>query len=283
MFPLTPNPSPSRGRGTRATPMTEWNASDYNRQSTLQQVMAEEQLALLTLNGDERILDVGCGDGKITAEVATRVPRGSILGTDPSKDMIAFAASHFAGPQYANLRFEVADVRRMPYRNEFDLIISFNALHWVPEQGQALDCLRAALKPQGRAMLRFVSEGPRISLEDVIEQTRQQPQWTKYFPGYLKPYLHLTPKDYQTLAQQHGFQVTRLHVNDKAWDFKTREGFVNFAEATFVEWTRLIPDAEKLAFITDVLNRYQTLVATNPEEMSTFKFYQMEIELKPMQ
>lgn len=262
--------------------MTEWNASDYNRQSTLQQVMAEEQLALLTLHGDERILDVGCGDGKITAQVATRVPRGSILGTDPSKDMIAFAASHFTGPRYANLRFEVADVRRMPYRNEFDLIISFNALHWVPEQGEALDCLRAALKPQGRAMLRFVSEGPRTSLEDVIEQTRQQPQWAHYFSGYRKPYLHLTPKDYQALAEKHGFQVVRLHVSDKAWDFKTREGFVNFAEATFVEWTRLIPEAEKLAFITDVLNCYQSIAATTPEEMNTFKFYQMEIELKPI-
>ncbi|HQR06778.1 MAG TPA: methyltransferase domain-containing protein [Gemmatales bacterium] len=261
--------------------MTEWNAHNYNRQSTLQQVMAEEQLALLTLNGDDRILDVGCGDGKITAEVANRVPRGSVLGTDPSKDMIAFAASHFTGPKYANLRFEVADVRRMPYRNEFDLIISFNALHWVPEQSEALDCLRAAIKPQGRVLLRFVSQGSRTSLEDVIEQTRKLPQWANYFPGYRKPYLHLTPAEYQTLANQHGFQVVRLHVNDKAWDFKTRESFVNFAHATFVEWTRLVPESDRLAFITDVLNTYQTIAATTPEEMNTFKFYQMEIELKP--
>lgn len=262
--------------------MTEWNAHDYNRQSTLQQVMAEEQLALLTLNGDERILDVGCGDGKITAEVASRVPRGSVLGTDPSTDMIAFATSHFTGPQHANLRFEVADVRRMTYQNEFDLIISFNALHWVPEQGEALDCLRAAIKPQGRALLRFVSEGPRTSLEDVIEQTRKLPQWANYFPGYRKPYLHLTPAQYQTLANQHGFQVPRLQVNDKAWDFKTREGFVNFAHATFVEWARLVPESNRLAFITEVLNRYQSIAANTPEEMNTFKFYQMEIELKPM-
>ncbi|MFT3881223.1 MAG: hypothetical protein QM703_16360 [Gemmatales bacterium] len=132
-------------------------------------------------------------------------------------------------------------------------------------------------------MLRFVSEGPRTSLEDVIEQTRQQPQWTNYFPGYRQPYLHLTPKDYQALAEKHGFHVARLHVNDKAWDFRTREGFVNFAHATFVEWTRLVPESERLNFITDVLNRYKTLAATTPQEMNTFKFYQMEIELKPKQ
>src|SRR6516165_7644867 len=100
--------------------MTEWNASEYHRQSSLQQVMAEEQLGLLTLEGGERVLDVGCGDGKITAEIAGRLPRGSVLGVDPSHDMIAFASSHFGAPVRANLRFEVGDVRRLPYRHEFD-------------------------------------------------------------------------------------------------------------------------------------------------------------------
>jgi trans-aconitate 2-methyltransferase len=76
--------------------MTEWHASDYYRQSGLQQAMAEEQLDRLTLGGAERILDVGCGDGKITAEIAARVPRGSVLGVDPSRDMIAFASNRFA-------------------------------------------------------------------------------------------------------------------------------------------------------------------------------------------
>jgi trans-aconitate 2-methyltransferase len=73
--------------------MTEWNAESYSRQSSLQQAMAEEQLSSLTLEGSERILDVGCGDGKITAAIAARVPRGSVLGVDPSRDMIAFASS----------------------------------------------------------------------------------------------------------------------------------------------------------------------------------------------
>jgi trans-aconitate 2-methyltransferase len=77
--------------------MTEWNARDYYRQSSLQHVMAEEELGLLTLEGTECILDVGCGDGKITAEIATRLPRGSVLGVDPSHEMIAFASSHL-GP-----------------------------------------------------------------------------------------------------------------------------------------------------------------------------------------
>ena len=150
--------------------MTEWFAGDYNQQSSLQKAMAEEQLGRLTLQGAERILDVGCGDGKITAAIAARVPDGSVLGVDPSRDMIAFASSHFGPPAHANLRFDVVDVRRLPHRNEFDLVVSFNALHWVPEQGAALGSIRAAMKPGGQALLRFVSQGQRKCLEDVIEE-----------------------------------------------------------------------------------------------------------------
>src|SRR3954463_7337040 len=125
--------------------MAEWDAGEYNRQSTLQETMAREQLARLLLKGNERILDLGCGDGKITAEIAARVPRGSVLGVDPSRNMIAYAASHFGPESRPNLRFEVADVRHLAYRQEFDRVVSFNALHWVPEQGEALRSIRTAL------------------------------------------------------------------------------------------------------------------------------------------
>ncbi len=118
--------------------MTEWNAAEYYRRSSLQEAMAQEVLALLDLKGSERILDVGCGDGKITAEIASRSPKGSVVGVDPSRDMIGFAQSHFGAGTRPNLRFEVADARWLPFKNEFDLVVSFNALHWIPEQDAAL-------------------------------------------------------------------------------------------------------------------------------------------------
>src|SRR5262245_6739793 len=132
--------------------MAEWNAGEYNRHSSLQETLAEEQLARLTLQGTERVLDVGCGDGKITAAIAARIPRGSVLGVDPSHNMIAFANGHFGPATQPNLRFAVADVRRLTYRGEFDRVVSFNALHWVPEQDAALRSLRATLVDSGQAL-----------------------------------------------------------------------------------------------------------------------------------
>jgi trans-aconitate 2-methyltransferase len=260
--------------------MTEWNADDYAQQSSLQLAMANEQLRMLTLAGNERVLDVGCGDGKITAQIAERVPAGSVVGVDPSKDMIAFAAEHFSAKGHANLRFEVADARRLPFLCEFDLVVTFNALHWVPEQEAAWRAIHVALKPGGRVIGRMVSKGARTSLEQVLEETRQQPRWEKYFDGFKQPYVHLLPEEFRSLVVRGGLDVLRLHVEDKAWDFQTRVGFVAFGEATFIEWTRRIPKPEWHEFINDVLDRYQKVTPEKPSEANTFKFYQMEFDLR---
>ena len=76
--------------------MTEWAASEYARISQLQETMAAEVLSLLDLKGIERVLDVGCGNGKVTAEIASRVPHGTVLGIDSSAEMVAFAATSVA-------------------------------------------------------------------------------------------------------------------------------------------------------------------------------------------
>ena len=262
--------------------MTEWNASEYVRQSGLQKAMADEVLGLLQLEGSERVLDVGCGDGRITAEVAARVPRGSVVGVDSSEHMIAFASSHFGSPVRPNLMFEVADARRLRFHAEFDQVISFNALHWITDQAAALRSMHSAMKPNATAQLRLVPAGERKSLERVIEETRLLPRWSGYFHNFRDPYLRLTAEEYAGLAEKIGFRVLRIHTAAKAWDFGSRSAFLAFGSVTFVEWTRLLPEAERPAFIVDVLDRYRGVAADRPGEENTFKFYQMDITLTPV-
>lgn len=263
--------------------MTEWDAAGYVRQSGLQAAMADEVLALLKLKGSERVLDIGCGDGRITAEIAARLPSGSVVGVDRSHDMIAFASSHVVatpGPDFkSNIRFQVADARSLPFREEFDLVVSFNALHWLPEQDEALRSIRSAMKPDGLAELRLVPKGERKSLEDVLEETRLSSRWSSYYRDFHDPYLHLTPQQYGDLAERNGLHVRHIHSASKAWDFKSRQAFFAFGTVTFVEWTRFLPESEKPAFVNDVLDRYQLVAADKPGEENTFKFYQMDIVL----
>ena len=257
--------------------MTEWDAAEYARRSSLQEAMAREVLALVDLKGSERILDVGCGDGKTTARIAERARTGTVLGVDPSHDMISFAKAHFG--MMPNLRFQVADARNLPFRNDFDLVVSFNALHWIPEQGTALRSIHSVLLSGGKAQLRLVPAGQRKSLEDVVEETRKTPRWSGYFADFKDPYLHLTAEHYAAMAEGNGFRVLRLSSKDHAWDFESRTAFAAFCAVGLVAWTDRLPPIERANFIDDVLDRYREVACNDKGEENTFKFYQMDISL----
>ncbi len=259
--------------------MTEWNAQGYENVSALQQAMASEVLALLdgtqALANATSVLDLGCGSGHITAQIAARVPQGKVLGVDASSDMISFARAHYGPAVTPNLRFTVADIRQISFSGEFDTVVSFNALHWIPQQAEALQAIHRAMRQNGFAQLRLVPKGQRTSLEHVIEETRSSAKWAGYYQGFVRPYLHLTAGEYSALAEQNGFRVESCDVEDKSWSFGNLAGFSAFANVTFVEWTRKLPGEAKLDFIEDVLRRYAPVAGDD----HTFRFYQMNIRL----
>src|ERR1039457_7098053 len=112
---------------------TEWNAAEYAANSAVQQTWARELIAQLHLRGDEHVLDVGCGDGKVTAEIAHAVLRGSVVGVDASPHMIEFAQNTFPAKKNPNLEFHVMDARKIRFAQPFDLVFSNAALHWVDD------------------------------------------------------------------------------------------------------------------------------------------------------
>ena len=255
----------------------EWNASEYSSISSLQAAMAAEVLALLQLEGSEDVLDVGCGDGKVTAQIAARVPRGSVIGVDASHQMVEFASAHFGPDRWPNLKFQVADAREIGFSNRFDRIVSLNALHWVPDQDVALRAIAQALRLGGIAQLRLVPTGERKSLEAVLEETRQSPRWSLYFEDFRDPYLRLTTEEYAAIAERSGLQVLRISTASKEWNFHDRAAFAAFGLVTFVRWTQRLPEAERMAFVNDVLDRYQAAIGGREH---VFLFYQMDVTAK---
>ena len=261
--------------------MTEWDAKRYSQLSDLQTTMAAEVLSLLDLRGEEHVLDVGSGDGRVTAQIASRIPEGEVTGVDASESMVNFARSRLTFGSHPNLRFEVMDARHLNFRAQFDLVVSFNALHWIHQQELPLRGIQAALKPGGRAQLRLVPTGERQSLESILEETRHSERWSSYFHGFRDPYLRLTQDEYVALAEQCGFRILSVNTADKSWNFQTRDNFFAFGNVTFVEWTQHVPAPERPEFVADALDRYRLVAAHNRNDENTFRFYQMDITLSP--
>src|SRR5438128_10635114 len=92
--------------GTRgASGMPKWNPEEYAKHSSAQLAWARELIARLKLGGDETVLDIGSGDGKVTAEIAASVPHGRVVGIDGSPEMVKFAHAHFDDQRFPNLEF----------------------------------------------------------------------------------------------------------------------------------------------------------------------------------
>ncbi|MFO0846203.1 MAG: class I SAM-dependent methyltransferase [Gemmataceae bacterium] len=256
--------------------MSEWNATDYHSHSRLQEVLAQQHLSWLPLEGWERVLDVGCGDGKITAALAARLPRGSAVGVDPSTQMVAYASGNYDPAKYPNLSFRVGDARDLPFSAEFDRAVSFNALHWVHEGDAALRSIRRALVGGGRAFLEFVPAGKPSSTDYLVGEVCRSPRWAGYFAGFRDPFAHFAPDEYRSMAERAGFAVERIETEEASWDFGDREGFLGFLRTTTYGWTERLPEAERPAFYEDCLNRYAEANGTD----RVLRFLQMEVALR---
>ena len=101
-----------------------WDPAAYAANSAPQQFWARELIAKLDLRGNEHVLDVGCGDGKVTAEIAQAVPRGSAVGVDASLEMIEFARKTFPPGAIPNLGFHIMDAREIHFAEKFDVVFS---------------------------------------------------------------------------------------------------------------------------------------------------------------
>lgn len=128
----------------------EWDARAYERHSEGQLKWALELMDKINWTGRESVIDLGCGDGKVTARLAGRVPRGRVLGIDSAPPMIDLAVKKYPPSAYPNLAFRKMDVRDLDFQEEFDVAFSNAALHWVKDQRNVLIRVAKALRPGGR-------------------------------------------------------------------------------------------------------------------------------------
>ncbi len=251
--------------------MADWDGAKYAAVSDLQRKMAAESLSLLSLAGSERVIDIGCGDGYVTAQIADELPRGSVHGIDPSPRMIETARN-----RNASATFDIGEVTTMTFDAEFDIATSFNALHWVRDQECAYRRIAAALRPGGRALLTFVCGGQRPSVEDVAMDVTRDALWANVFDHFDAPYAHPEPGDFAATATAAGFEILELVVLDKSWDFGSREAFTQWCTVGFSDWTSHLAPGTAQVFVDTVVDRYAELVG----RPGLFAFYQLRAELR---
>src|SRR5262249_11884053 len=208
----------------------QWNAGQYDAKHAFVYEKARGLVDLLAPKKGEQILDLGCGTGVLTAEIAER--GAQVLGIDRSTEMIEQARGKFPA-----LKFEVMDATQLEFDSEFDAVFPNAVLHWVPEADKAAAGISRALKPKGRFVAEFGGKGNIQTLvkafHDAFESLgMREPEGTSpwFYPGIA---------EYSTLLEKQGLEVQSAMLFDRPTVLEdgTRglENWIRLFRQTFTE------------------------------------------------
>ncbi|MCX6652673.1 MAG: methyltransferase domain-containing protein [Methanomassiliicoccales archaeon] len=201
-----------------------FDGEDYKAHSRPQKDWGMAVIDSLQLKGDESIIDLGCGDGVLSAELARRVPRGRVLGLDNSSSMIETARSNWA----PNLDFRLQDLTHMDFSEVFDLAFSNAALHWIKDQDTFLLGLHRALKPGGCLRFNFAGDGNCPSIFRGMREAMSHPRFTSYFASFEWPWHMPSAGDYEIKLRAAGFRDIEVWMQDADRAFENAQEFSKF-------------------------------------------------------
>jgi trans-aconitate 2-methyltransferase len=255
-----------------------WDSDDYLKHSYAQFEWAQELIQKLLLKGTESVLDIGCGDGKITALINSYVKNGYVAGIDSSKDMIALAQKNFPLTNYTNLEFFIMDATKIHFINKFDIAFSNAALHWVKDQLSVLKGVKKSLKKSGRTLFQMGGKGNAQDILNTFEEILKDKKWRVYFNDFSFSYCFCSPEEYEQLLNEAGLIPKRLELIPKDMTQKGKEGLAGWIRTTWLPYTERIPANLQVEFIDEIINLYSKKFPIDGNGLFHVKMVRLEVE-----
>ncbi len=228
------------------TSESAWNAAAYDTQHGYIWKHGAGVVELLAPQSGERILDLGCGTGHLTAQIAAA--GAQVVGIDNDPGMIALARQH-----YPSLRFEVADGSSFRLGETFDAVFSNAAIHWMRDPAGVVASVYAALRPGGRFVAEFGGKGNVAAITSAIYAAMRP-----YHPApeRLHPWFFSSVGEYAGLLESQGFEVTLAMLFDRPTPIEGGEaGMQSWLGVFAKDFLAAVPPAAHPAIIRDVEKR----------------------------
>jgi trans-aconitate 2-methyltransferase len=164
----------------------EWNAERYHQLSSPQQAWGSRVLERLALEGHEYVLDLGCGTGRVTGELAVQVPRGRVVALDRSPAMLE-TAREWLRERQLRVPLVLGDGAALPFRRAFDAIFSTATFHWIHDHAALFRSLVTALKPGGRLVAQCGGGANLAVLLGRAGRLMREPRFAQYFEEWTEP------------------------------------------------------------------------------------------------
>lgn len=226
--------------------INQWNADLYDRKHSFVAEYGADLLEILTPQSGELILDLGCGTGALTQQIADR--GAQVLGVDSAASMIAQAQQN-----YPTLSFQVADATDLPFVEQFDAVFSNAVLHWVKPPETAIAHMWQALKPGGRLVVEFGGKGNIHAIATALEQSLKEMGYEH--PQNLNPWYFPSISEYTTLLEQQGFEVRFAALFDRPTPLDGGDGIQNWVKMFAQSFLQAVPVEQQETFLSHIAER----------------------------
>jgi trans-aconitate 2-methyltransferase len=183
----------------------EWDGASYDRISATMEALGRDVLARLELDGDETVLDAGCGSGRVTEALLDRLPRGRVIAVDQSASMIAAARERLG----AGAELHCLDLLDLDLDGEVDAVLSTATFHWIADHARLFGRLRAALRPGGRLVAQCGGRGNIDVLRGHAFDVAAREPYAAHFRGWQPPWNYAGPEETEARLLAAGFSQAR--------------------------------------------------------------------------
>jgi len=230
----------------------DFDGRRYEKASAHQKEWGTKLIAELDLRGSERILDLGCGDGEISAQIAERLPGGSVVGIDASPGMIRTAVAKTG----TNLQFLLMDINEIRFVDQFDVVLSNATLHWVKDHRSLLRNVYRALRTGGCFRVNFAGEGNCSNFFNVIRKTMARREFADCFASFEWPWYMPSVDEYEALVESNWPSHARVWGENADRFFPDVEAMISWIDQpSIVPFLACVPEEDKRAFRDVVVSR----------------------------
>lgn len=223
-----------------------WNPTQYDKFRAEREQPFADLAAMIQPAPAMRIVDLGCGTGRLTRRLHEQLAARDTLGLDRSTRMLAQARAEGELP---GLHFEAGDLERFAPAEPFDLVFSNAAFHWVTDHPALVARLAAAVAPGGQLVFQIPAAHESPSHVVAEELTIVEP-FASAFGGWHRPQPVLTPGEYATLLFRHGFAEQQVKLVVYPHVLGSRGDVVEWMKGTLLtEYARRLPDGLFPAFL----------------------------------